>query len=265
MTTTPTAAGDTESTGGVAPRQIANVVAVAGVIAMNALANVIPLGGNTTGELSDAYPSLVTPAGYVFSIWGFIYALLVVFAAYQVRPSQRDNPRLQRLGWWFVANAVLNVAWLFAWHYEFVLVSLGVMVALLASLVVIYGRLRIPDEPVGRAEQLAVRLPFSVYLGWIVIATVANVTVALIDAGVEAGDLTEAVAIAVLAVAAGIGVWALRALGDLAIGAVVVWALVGVAVARWLGEPVVAGAALIAATVVTVVAAATAWQRAVRT
>lgn len=262
--TTMSAADDTSTTSsrsGIAARQIANVVAVISVIAMNALAILLPLGGNTTGELSDRYPSLVTPAGYVFSIWSVIYTLLIVFAVYQVRPSQRDNPRLQRLGWWFVANAALNIAWLFAWHYEQVYLALAIMIGLLASLIVIYERLQIRREPVPISESIAIRLPFSVYLGWITIATVANVTVALIEAGLDAGDLAAPIAVGVLAVAAGIVIRILWTLGDLAIGAVLVWAFIGVAVAQR-GEEflVVAGANLGAAAVVLVMAA-TAWQR----
>jgi len=82
--------------------QIANALSILAALAVNLLANVIPLNGVTTGAVADSYPNLFTPPGYVFAIWGVIYILLGVFMVYQVRANQRDAPYLKQIGLWYV-------------------------------------------------------------------------------------------------------------------------------------------------------------------
>ena len=113
------------------------------MVTVNALANILPINGVTTGELSDAYPSLFTPAGYVFGIWGLIYLLLVIFVVYQARDAQQHNLRLDALGYAFVVSCVFNIGWIFAWHYGQILLSTLFMLGILASLVVCYERLKV--------------------------------------------------------------------------------------------------------------------------
>ena len=124
-------------------RQILNLIALLGTVIVNGLANALPFNGITTGEISDSFPVLFTPAGYVFSIWGVIYLLLFGFAVYQALPSQRDNPRLERIGYWFVLSSLFNAVWIFLWHYGYFLLTLLAMLGLLVSLIVIYQRLQI--------------------------------------------------------------------------------------------------------------------------
>ena len=98
-------------------RQVLNILAFILVVAVNGLANSLPINNQTTGEISDNYPVMFTPAGYVFSIWGLIYLGLLGFVIYQALPGQRDNPRLERVGYWFVWSCVFNSIWIFLWHY----------------------------------------------------------------------------------------------------------------------------------------------------
>jgi translocator protein len=82
-----------------------------------------------------------TPANFAFSIWGLIYLGLTGFVIYQALPSQRNNPMMRRVGYPFALTSVLNGIWLFAWHYEYFVLSVFVMLALLATLLTIYVRL----------------------------------------------------------------------------------------------------------------------------
>jgi len=122
-------------------RQWVSLLALMVTIAVNGLANALPLNGQTTGEISDRFQVYFVPAGYVFSIWGLIYLGLGVFAIYQVLPAQRDNPRLRRVGYPFAFSCLANVAWLLLWHYEVFPLTLVAMLALLLSLIAIYLRL----------------------------------------------------------------------------------------------------------------------------
>ena len=157
-------------------RQIIVVLSVIVTLVVNILANALPLNGLNTGEISDRFQVYFVPAGYVFSIWGLIYIGLIAYAIYQALPSQRQNPRLRAVGWAVVLGGLANSAWIFLWHYEQFPLTLIAMLTLLISLIVTYLRLGIGRTAVPAAEKWAVRLPFSIYLGWITVATVANVT-----------------------------------------------------------------------------------------
>jgi benzodiazapine receptor len=214
-------------------RHILNIAAFVAVVVVNVLANTLPLNGISTGEISDSFPSLVTPAGYVFSIWGFIYLLLAAFVVYQALPAHRGNARLERLGYLFVVSCALNIAWLFAWHYLQFPLTLPLMLGLLVTLILIYQRLEIGQSDVSRGESLAVRLAFSVYLGWITVATVANVTVVLLDLGVQSGWTAPFWAVVALALVTAVGLTVLRRRGDVAFVGVLIWAFLGIAVRQW--------------------------------
>lgn len=231
-------------------RQITNIVALGAVLTINALANIVPLNGVTTGEVSDSFPSLFTPAGYVFSIWGLIYALLIVFVIYQALPPQKDNPRLEKLGYAFAVSCAFNFAWIFAWHYRIIWLSELIMLGLLASLIVCYLRLGVGKQAVSRTEALAVRLPFSVYLGWITVATVANTSVTLLEYGVTGGWLAPLWTLFAIAAAVGIGNLMLRNRRDIAFNLVLVWAFIGIAAQQWGAELLVVVGAFLAAGVV---------------
>ena len=157
-------------------RQISVILTILATIVVNGLANALPINGLNTGEISDRFRVYFVPAGYVFSIWGLIYLGLVAFAIFQALPSQRENPRLRATGWWISLGGLANIAWIFLWHYQQFPLTLIAMLVLLATLIITYLRLGIGETTVPAAETWAVRLPFSIYLGWITVATVANVT-----------------------------------------------------------------------------------------
>jgi translocator protein len=155
-----------------------NIAALILVLAVNTLASVLPINGQTTADVSDAYPVLFTPAGYVFSIWGIIYLLLIGFTVYQALPAQKNNEAAAAPGGLFALSCLLNSGWIFAWHYNQMLLSVVIMAALLLTLIGIYLRVR-PYRLSGRQDRWFVTIPFSVYLGWICVATIANISIAL--------------------------------------------------------------------------------------
>ena len=148
-------------------RQLIIILSVVATIVVNGLANALPLNGQQTGEVSDRFPVYFVPAGYVFAIWGVIYAGLIAYAVYQALPAQRTNLRLAAIDAPFVIASLANIVWIFLWHYEVFPGTMAVMLVLLGALMTIYLRLGINKFKVPSAERWAVHVPFSIYLGWI--------------------------------------------------------------------------------------------------
>jgi len=240
-------------------RQAAVFAALAATLTVNTLANTLPLNGQTTAEVSARFPLKITPPGYVFGIWGVIYSGMLGYAIYQALPAQRANPRLRRVGWLFVLSCVANVGWILLWHYNRPRLTLGAMFGILLALIAINTRLGKPLQgPLG--ERLLARLPFSVYLGWISVATLVNVTVALSDAGWDGLGIDPDIWTAGLlgtGAALGAGMGALR--GDATFPLVLVWAFSGIA-RKQVDSPLVATAAQAATAVSALSAAAGVWR-----
>jgi hypothetical protein len=198
---------------------------------VNVLANALPLNGLNTGQISDRFKVYFVPAGYVFSIWGLIYIGLITFAIFQALLSQRENPRLRATGWWISLGGLANSVWIFLWHYEQFPLTLIAMLVLLGTLIITYLHLDIGKTTVPAAETWAARLPFSIYLGWITVATVANVT-SLLDylkwdgLGIAPEIWMGIVLAAVLVIAALMNFTR----HDIAYAAVILWALAGISV-----------------------------------
>ena len=212
-------------------RQILIVVAVVATIAVNGLANALPINGLQTGEISDSFPVYFTPAGYVFAIWGVIYLGLLAYAVYQALPAQRTSPRLRSIRTLFLVGSVANIAWIILWHYLLFPLTLVAMLVLLGTLVGIYQRLRIGRSSPPLVERLAVDLPFSIYLGWITVATVANVTALLNYWGWNGfGVSEEAWLVIVLVVACIIATLMALTRRDVAYLLVLAWAFAGIGV-----------------------------------
>lgn len=212
-------------------RQVVNLLATVATITINGLANALPLNGQTTGEISDRFRVYFVPAGYVFSIWGLIYLALSAFAVYQALPAQRENLHLRRIGYLFALSCVANSAWIFLWHYEFFELTLVAMFGLLLALIAIYLRLDMGHARVSTAERWLVHIPFSIYLGWITVATIANVTAVLYYLNWDGwGIRPEIWAVIMLIVGAGIASAVSISRGDVAYVLVIVWAFVGIAV-----------------------------------
>lgn len=224
-----------------------NLVFFAGMIVMNYLANALPLNGRTTGELSNAYPNLFTPAGVTFSIWGVIYLLLAGFCVVQL--SDKGRPVAEGIGWLFAVSCLLNALWIVAWHHEKVPLSLVIMAGLLATLILI--NLKLGDRPLGLTKAA-----FGVYLGWICIATIANVTTLLVRSNWNGFGIPQEVwAILMIAVGAAIVSAAIVKLANPFLGLAVVWAFTGIILKRsqdYLSIVVAAAAGILFMAVVTV-------------
>lgn len=157
-------------------RQTANALSVIIALTVNILASALPLNGQNTGEISDRFLVYFVPAGYVFAIWGIIYIGWIAFAIYQFLPAQKESPRLRNLDYLFAVSGLFNAAWLVCWHYNLFGLSVLVMLTLLALLIASYLKLNVGRTPVANAEKWSVDIPFSIYLGWISVATVANIS-----------------------------------------------------------------------------------------
>jgi benzodiazapine receptor len=251
-------------------RQVVTAIAIFGSIIINILANALPFNGQNTGQISDRFQVYFTPAGYVFAIWGVIYVGLIAFGIYQALPAQRSHPALRRAGWMLTLGCVANVAWIFLWHYNIFPLTLVAMLVLLLTLIASYLTLGIGRAKVPAAERWTLHVPISIYLGWITVATIANVTALLylaIAGGLDKGVPVTAVSLLgigpetwtaiILVVAAVIASTVVYTRRDIAYGLVVVWAFIGIAV-KWPAVLLVAGAAgvmaaLIAVDIVTVI------------
>lgn len=235
-------------------RQIVNVVAAVAMLTVNGLANALPINGLTTGDVADRFDVYFVPAAYAFSIWGLIYVGVIAFTVYQALPVQRDNERLQRVGYLFALTCVANAGWLVSWHYEVFWLTVVAMVTLLLLLIAIYTRLREGGRQPGWPEKVVVDLPFSLYLGWITVATVVNVTNLLDFWGWGGWGIAPQIwAVIMLVVATGISSAVGITRGDAAYVLVVVWAFVGIAV-RHADVPTVSVSAWVVAAVNGVIA-----------
>ncbi len=224
---------------------IASLIVALGV---NGLANALPINGLTTGEVSDRYPVLFVPAGYVFSIWGLIYLALIVFAIYSVTKKGLVNEKIDSIAWWFVASNFFNAAWIFFWHYELFPVTLIMMLGLLISLVTIYLKLGIGKTKRTIAEKFLISAPFSIYLGWITVATVANVAQLLYVSGWRGGPISQPVwTIIMLIIGAILGVLMILMRNEIGYPLVLTWAFVGIWVKQQGNTNVVAITALVLA------------------
>ena len=231
---------------------IVNAAAFVVVLLVNFLSNALPLNGRSAGEISDALPSFFTPAGYTFSIWGLIYTALLGFIVYQALPAQRNRRFLGQVGWLFAASSAFNVAWLFSWHYGIYALSIVFMVALLVTLAAIYLRLDIGRRhtELSIADKILVHFPFSLYLGWITVATIANVASVVAYWGWNglgvSGPTWSAIMMLVAAGVAGVLLFNRR---NLAYAGVLVWALFGIRAAHS-DVALIANTAVVAAIVI---------------
>lgn len=216
---------------------ILNLVGFLGTIVVNALANTLPLNHKTTGQLADQYPNLFVPAPLTFSIWGIIYILLAIFIVYQLVYSFRKDTGgrsfIEKIGIFFFVTSLANLGWVFAWHYEVVVLSIVLMLVLLASLITIYLRLDVGRSRTSRSERYLVHLPFSVYFGWITVATIANLTAVLVHFNWHRFGLSEPFwTVLVMAVGVLLGLVTVFVRRDIFYGLVIIWAFLGILIKR---------------------------------
>ena len=208
-------------------------VSFVAMIVMNSLANSLPFFGRGTGEVSRFYPTLVTPAGYVFAIWGLIYVALLSYSVAQFLRPLATDPLPDALAWPLIVSNVANVVWLLLWHSLNIYWTVPVMLVLLASLIVAYriSRRDRPEHP-SALERWAVRAPLGLYLGWVSVATIANISGALYAARWNGfGMPAEWWGVMVLVVGAALAFVGLAREGDGVFAGVFVWAFAGIAVA----------------------------------
>jgi hypothetical protein len=244
--------------------QIGNIIAVILTIIINGLANLLPIGGKFTGELSDNIPNLFVPAGITFSIWGIIYILIIIFAVFLARDlfkkEKTTAPFLEKTSFYFILASIANIIWIFLWHYEQVLYSLFAMVLLFISLLIIYLRLNIGIEKISLKEKVCIHVPISVYIGWITVATIANVTAVLVTSEWDGfGISQESWTIFLLVIALLLTIIILLSRRDYAYSAVIVWAFLGIYLKRSVNDPIyglkmeIANTALIALIVLIII------------
>lgn len=209
--------------------QIVTILATFLTIGVNILANALPLNGLNTGEISDRFEIFFVPAGYVFSIWGLIYLGLLVYTVYQALPAQANNTTLKKIAPYYWLGNLANALWIFMWHYEVFSWTILFMLLILVSLLLI-------NRNLSKSEGLikwVVKLPFSIYLGWISVATIANASQWLYYLNWNGwGIKAEIWAVILLAVASLLGVLMAWLENDTPYGLVLIWAFIGITVSQ---------------------------------
>lgn len=212
--------------------QVAVALTYLAMVTVNALANILPLNGIPTGTISDNYANLFAPAGLTFSIWGLIYLLLAIYTIYQFiawnkKTSPSRDKLFKKISLYFSISSLINSAWLFTWHYDYIGLSVLLMLALL--LVLIKLKAIINKEKLNIKERLIISVPFSIYLGWITVATIANITTFLVSIDWNGFGISETIwTIVVLLI--GLAIASIKSWQDkdIAYGLVIVWAYIGI-------------------------------------
>ena len=201
------------------------------VIAVNLLAELLPIGGVTTGEVSKRYENLFTPAPFTFGIWGVIYLLVAGFVLYQAGALKRVKGRADevvlRVGPWFALSCAFNCAWMLLWHYDQIALSTLMLLGLLIALAALVNKTR--DASASPAEKLLCQAPFSLYFGWITVALIANICTLLVQLGWNGlGDAPQTWMLIILPLGALIACAAILRGRDWVYGLAVLWAYFGI-------------------------------------
>lgn len=203
-----------------------NLLALVSVLTINTLAITLPINGMSTGELSDLYPSLFTPAGFTFSIWSVIYLLLIGFVI--VQWTLLSKPYFTELSLWFLLSSLANISWILTWHYLFIYASVLIMLILLFSLTRIFLLFQSFDLNTWK-EKIFVRLTFIFYLSWICVATIANISALLVSLSWDGGFLSPiAWTITMITIASALGIYIAARFREPAFFIVLIWALYGI-------------------------------------
>lgn len=206
-------------------KKILALFAYIAMIVVNFLATSLPINNRSTGEISDAYSNLFAPAGIAFSIWGLIYLLLAIYVIYQFK--SKNDGLLKKINIFFIITSIANILWIFAWHYDFIGTSLILMLVLLFGLIKIADILRSND--LTKEEKRFIKVPFSVYFGWITVATIANITVFLVSINWGGFGVSDFIwTTIVLLVGLIIGIWRMNKDNSFVYGLVLVWAYLGI-------------------------------------
>jgi hypothetical protein len=222
-------------------RQLITALAIVASIVINTISNIFPPGGANIGELSNTLFAdvRVTPANYAFGIWGVIYSGLVALGIYQFQSTERYNHRLQRCGYWLTIACACQCVWIYLFLARQFPLSVVAMLGILLSLIAMYDRLGIGRERVSVMEQWFVRIPISIYLSWIAVATIVNVASTLYSINGNGWILSPSLwTVMIMVVSAGIAVVAYTRRQDTAYLLVTVWTLIAIAM-RQIGDPLI--------------------------
>ena len=210
------------------------IVAYIAMVGANALANFLPINGITTGEVSDSYPNLFAPAGLTFSIWGVIYLLVGLYVIYQLVVFRKKSNALKaelikKVNVYVVLSSLVNIGWILSWHYDYIGISTLLIFSLLICLILI-NQLTKDTNRLSTKDKLFIRLPFSIYFGWITVASIANVTTLLVDINWNGWGLTDQTwTMVILIVGLVIAVATMISNTDIAYGLTILWAYFGIA------------------------------------
>lgn len=204
------------------------LAAVVLLIVLNFLSTSIPFGGQTVAEVSNEFKTLITPAGYAFSIWGLIYLTLLVFAVFQLNKGK--SIRFFKLVFpYFIVNVVSNVVWLIAFQHELIGLSVLVMMVTLGTLVIIFRYFYRLGKFLSTTHRYFFQVPFSLYFGWITIASIVNVAVYLSSLNLPLFENSaELFSIVMLIIGAALGLFILFSKKDYIYTFVLVWAYVAI-------------------------------------
>lgn len=207
-----------------------NLAAFIVMIGVNILAFLLPLAGVTTSQVSEKYANLFTPAGITFAIWGVIYVCLMLFVIYQLGLMSADTISSlirSKIGPWFIISCILNTAWIFLWHYDFIGLSVIIIAALLVSLIIIEKRLESTEST--SMSRFMVKAGFDIYFGWIVAAVIANICAFLTKIGWNGFGLPDQFwTVVVLLIAAAIGTVTVLVNRRWLSGLAIIWASIGI-------------------------------------
>lgn len=221
-------------------KQLLVIIATAGVIFVNYLAGTGKINDTTPAEISDKYPTMLTPAGYAFSIWSLIYLGLVAFSIYQLFPSQSDNARFTRIRTVYIANCAANCGWIYLWHYNYIGLSILAMLFILTTLVLINLNLRGIES---KAEIWTTKVPFNIYFGWITTATILNASIVLVYFGVQASEIGSTIlACLLIAIAVALAIIIRRNFDFPSYALTIMWALIAIAVKQYAETTIFAAA-----------------------
>lgn len=230
--------------------QVLNGLALILTIAVSYISNAGILNGNTMASVSAKYDNLFTPAGYAFSIWGLIYLSMLAFVIYYGRtlfkPTKKEDKTVEQIGWWFIISCLANISWVLLWLYDYILLSVLMMVVLLFSLLKIVVNLKMELYNVPLKKFLFLWWPFCFYSGWVSVALIANIAAYLKKIEWNGLGISEAIwTVVMIIVAASINVFMIwnRNMREYAL--VGVWSLVAIAVANQSGDMMVYWTAII--------------------
>lgn len=213
-------------------------------IFVNILANALPINGVNTGQVSDSFPVYFVPAGYAFSIWGLIYLALLIYAIVPLLSANLNSQLIKRTFVWFLVSSAANILWIFAWHYRLLEITVILMLVILVSLIKIYKISVLETQFKSIRDKVVLQFPFSLYLGWISVATIANITIFLYSINWDGFGLRGQTWSAILiAIASILGLIFLLRSKDIIYASVIVWAIIAVGV-KFQDEGVILGSVL---------------------